>query len=579
MKRELLTICFTVLFWGFSKPQTNIISTNQTAKQVLLGNYNPLNYMASTIINHPDSISRGINARVSPDSLHAYLDVLRTFQNRNSGSDTISLVKGIGAARKWVFKKFQQFSTQNQNRLLTSYLQFDLTICGINQHKNVYAVLPGTDTSDKSLVIIEAHLDSRCAGLCDTLCVAEGMEDNGSGTALVLELARVMSRYSYKNSIVFLVTTAEEQGLLGAQAFSDYATQEGIKIKAVLNNDVIGGIFCGHTASPPGCPGFGNIDSTHVRMYSAGGFSSFHKGLARFIKLEYKELIRPVAAVDMTIHVMTPEDRTGRSGDHIPFRAANYTAMRFTSANENGDANVANPGYSDRQHTSADILGLDTNADTFLDSFFVNFNYLARNAVINGNAAGMAAIGPKTPDFIMTSPNGQGLVVSITQQTQYLNYRVGLRTTTYDWDTVFTCTGATVFTLNMPANNYIASVASVDSNGVESLFSKELMLAIATGLDPRTQFSQPIELLQNSPNPSDEATNISVLMNKDINYKEAYISITDLLGKEVERLPIQLKEGVSEVQYTHGFHKSGTFIYSLIIDGKSIQSKKMVFVN
>jgi hypothetical protein len=580
MKKFYLLFIFFVLLVSNGLGQTNILSTDNAAEQIMLGNYNPATYMAFSTINHPDSISKGINTRVKPDSLHAYLDVLRTFKNRNTGTDTISMTDGIGAARKWIFKKFQQFSTQNQNRLIPSYLQFDLAICGINQHKNIFAVLPGTDTSDKSVVLVEAHLDSRCAGLCDTACLAEGMEDNGSGTALVLELARVMSKYSYKNSIVFMLTIAEEQGLLGAKAFSDYAVQKGIKIKAVLNNDVIGGIFCGHTSSPPVCPGFGNIDSTHVRMFSAGGFSSFHKGLARFIKLEYKELIKPIAAVEMTLHVMTPEDRTNRGGDHIPFRQANFTAMRFTSANENGNADVTNPGYSDRQHTSNDILGLDTNTDMVLDSFFVNFRYLARNAVINGNAAGMAAIGPRTPDFTMLSPNGQDIIITITQETQYLNYRVGLRTTTYDWDTVVTCVGATAFTLsNMPGNNYIASVASVDGNGVESLFSKELMVSTVTGLQHIVTPENPFNLLQNRPNPSDEATTIVVVADKSINHKEGYISIADLLGKEIKRIPVILKEGINEVEYSHGYHMSGTYIYTLIIDGKPRQSKKMVFIN
>ena len=575
----ILLLFYTQSALTYVGAQTNIVSTNLTAEQVLLGNYNPATYLATNIIMHPDSISRGINKRVSPDSLHAYLTALKSFENRNTGSDTISTIRGIGAARKWAFKKFHQFSVQNQNRLIPSYLQFDLAICGINQHKDIFAVLPGTDTSDKSVVIIEGHLDSRCAGLCDTSCLAEGMEDNGSGSALVLELARVMSKYSYKNSIVFLLTISEEQGLYGAEAFANYALQKGITLKAVLNNDVIGGVICGNTSSPPSCPGAGNIDSTHVRLFSYGGFNSFHKGLARFIKLEYKELIKPIAEVTMTLNVMTPEDRTGRGGDHIPFRMKNFTTMRFTSANENGDANVTAPNYTDRQHTSADILGVDTNSDSVLDSFFVDFNYLARNAVINGNAAGMAAIGPKTPDFTMTSPAGVNIIITITNQTQYLNYRVGLRTLTYDWDSVYTFVGDVIDTIKVPAGNYIASVASVDNKGVESLFSKELMLNVTTGLQEQNLNKKSFELLQNKPNPSDEATTISVHVYKLMNYKDAYICIKDLWGKEIKKMPITLKEGVNEVEYNHGYHVSGTFIYTLVIDGKSLQSKKMIFAN
>src|SRR5690606_24046638 len=240
---------------------------------------------------------------VSTDSLFSYLLALQSFQTRNTGSDTVSATKGIGAARRWIYSKFEEFSNQSGNRLIPSYLQFDQAICDQPQHRNIFAVLPGADTSDKSVIIIEGHMDSRCAGLCDTACLAEGMEDNGSGTALVMELARVMSRYTFNQTIVFLLTVAEEQSLAGATAFANYVKGKGIKVKAVLNNDVVGGIVCGQTASPPSCAGLNAIDSTHVRLFSYGGFNSPHKGLVRFTKLEYNEQLRPHVAVPMDIIV------------------------------------------------------------------------------------------------------------------------------------------------------------------------------------------------------------------------------------------------------------------------------------
>lgn len=578
MKTVLCLLLCICCFTDFSNAQTNILSTNTAAEQIMLGNYDPATYQATTVLNHPDTISKGILARVSPDSLHAYLNMLRTFQNRNSGSDTVSNTKGIGAARRWIHSKFQQFSTQNENRLIPSYLQFDQNVCDMMQHRNIIAVLPGMDTSDKSIVLIEAHMDSRCAGLCDTACLAEGMEDNGSGTALVMELARVMSKYSYNHTIVFMTNMGEEQNLIGAKAFVNYALNKGISIKAVLNNDVIGGILCGKTASQPGCSGENSVDSTHVRFFSQGGFNSFHKQLSRYIKLQYKELILPYAAVPMGIHIMTPEDRTGRGGDHQPFRQNGFVAMRITSANEHGNADVSSSGYTDRQHTSSDILGVDTNSDTILDSFFVDFNYLARNTVINGNAIGMAAISPRTPDFTLTNNGYNTLTVQITQETQYLNYRVGVRTTTNDWDSVYTFTGSTNYTIQTPiGGTYIVSVASVDSKNVESLFSKELMATL--GVNNTTKQQQSVQLMQNRPNPADEATMISVLVNNKMNYRDAFISIRDIAGKEIKRMPITLNEGINEVQYEHGYHVSGTYIYTLIIDGKPIDSKRMVFAN
>lgn len=573
-------IAMAVLSIPFSSgAQVINICTNPAAQNVLLGTYNPAAYVASTVLNNPDTISHGINAWVSPDSLHAYLDLLRTFGTRNSGSDTVSGQRGIGAARRWVYTKFQQFSARNENRLLTSYMQFDTSICSIPQHRNIFAVLPGSDTSDKSVIIIEGHIDSRCAGLCDTVCAAQGIEDNGSGTALVIELARVMSRYTFNHTIVFLVTIGEEQGLLGAQAFATFAHNHGIQIKAVINNDISGGIICGHTSSPPSCPGYENIDSTHVRLFSFGGFNSFNKGLARYTKLEYKEMILPYAAVPMGINIMTGEDRSGRGGDHIPFRNQGYTAIRMTAENEAGDANSSAAGYLDRQHASSDSIGVDINSDGIIDTYWVDFNYLVRNTVINGNAAGMIGISPKTPDFTVATPPGL-LAVTITQHPEYLNYRIGLRSTTYDWDSVYSFSGVTNWGFEIAPGNYIVSVASVDANGVESLFSRELNATVtATNGVPMMTLPEKIELLQNKPNPADEATMITVKVTQPIAYNEACIIIRDLNGKEVYRKPITLDNGMNEVMFEHGFNMSGTFIYSLAVDGKVLQSKRMVFAN
>ncbi len=563
-----------------AKAQGSSTSTDTLAAKVMLGNYDPVAYLPTTIISSHDSISMGVNARVSSDSLHATLNMLKSFINRNSASDTISATKGIGAARRWVYSKFQQISAANDNRLIPSYLQFNRSMCGVVQHRNIFAVLPGSDTTDKSIIIIEGHIDSRDSDLCDTALNAPGIEDNGSGTALVIEAARVMSKYCYKHTIVFLVTIGEEQGLYGAYAFANYAHTAGIKVKAVFNNDVVGGIICGHTSSPPGCPGYQDIDSTHVRLFSYGGFNSFHKGLSRYIKLEYKERILPIASVPMGINIMTPEDRTGRGGDHIPFRGWNYPSMRFTAQNEAGDADVTSATYVDRQHTSGDSLGVDLNGDGLIDSFFVDFNYLARNTVINANAAGMIGISPSTPDFTLTSYSGTSLVINITLHPEYLNYKVGVRTTTNDWDSVYQFTGALIDTIIVPvAGSYIVSVSSVDSNGVESLFSEEKMIGVTTATGNIAESLRPVQLLQNKPNPADEATMIAVQVNEKISYKEAYISIRDLNGREVARTPITLNNGVNEVMYRHGYNAAGTFIYTLIVDGKVIESKKMMFTN
>jgi hypothetical protein len=573
----LLGICLPI---GVLLAQTNIHFTNPVIYDVLKGNYDPQTYMPAFPVDDPYFISERLVTQIRPDSLKATLLALQAFHNRNTGSDTLSDSTGIGAARKWVLKQFERFSLQQSSRLLTGYLEFDQDVCDMGRHKNVVAVLPGRDTSDPSSIIIEAHLDSRCKDNCDIDCQAHGMEDNGSGVALVIELARLMSLYVYDHTIVFMTVTGEEQGLVGSGAFAVYAKADSIPIKAVLNNDIVGGIICGMTSSPPSCPGFNNIDSTQVRLFSFGGFNSPHKQLSRFIKLEYKEMIKPFSDIPMTVSIMSPEDRTGRGSDHIPFRENGFTAMRFCSANEHGDGDVDNPDYHDRQHTSDDILGVDTDGDQVIDSFFVDFDYLARNATINGGGAIMAALGPNTPTIEKVSQDGDWLYIDLNDAYDYNNYVIAIRTYTNDFDTLYYTTHAKVnaFPLADHDLNIFVSAASIDDRGIESLFSGESLVKLTTATSELVPHPN-VELYQNKPNPADESTIISFWVQDPASIQSAKIAVTTMDGKPVKQLPVIVHEGMNEVLFDHGYNMTGTFLYSLFINGQLVETKKMVFAN
>jgi len=580
-KSFIFLLCF--LCANILLAQTNLKISNSTAEQILLGNYDPADYAATNVINHPAAIINGIHDEISSDSLKAYIIRLSEFKTRNSGSDTLSTTEGIGAARNWIETKFKEFGVANENRLQSGFFQFDQDICGVTRHKNVITVLPGLDATNHEIIIIEGHMDSRCEVNCDPDCEAQGVEDNASGTVLVMELARVMSQFSYNQTIVFMATTGEEQGLVGANAFAEWCQQNGVFVKAVYNNDVVGGIICGETASEPSCPGLNDIDSTQLRLFSFGGWNSPHKGLARFIKLEYQEELIPIVSIPMMITIMSQEDRIGRGGDHIPFREKGYAAMRFCAANEHGDAGVSDPDYHDRQHTTDDILGVDTDGDNIVDSFFVDFNYLARNATVNGVAAAMSAIGPETPpEFIYEEGGDNEIYVEITDPNDYLHYRIGFRSGTNDFDTVFTLIGTKSgnFQHNGIGSFLPVSIASVDSNGIESLFSHEqLPDALGIGDPTLEERMKSIELVQNRPNPFDDATIIGFMVNESMNFQQAFIIIYDLDGKEIERMKTEVKRGMNEVMYRHGYGQVGTFIYSLVVDGIVIDSKKMIFAN
>lgn len=580
MKRMFTLLVSVLLYPLLAFAQSNIQPTNPLVAQILPGNYDPADYAASIVITDPAAVTLGIDAEVSPDSLKSYIIRLSQFGTRNTGADTLSSTTGMGAARRWVHQKFEEFSAQNEDRLLVSYLQFDQDICGMGQHRNIMAVLPGSNPARNGVILIEGHIDSRCDGLCDVDCPAEGVEDNASGTALVMELARVMAKYTFENTIVFMATIGEEQGLLGAEAFAQYVKNNKIPLRAVLNNDVIGGVICGQTSSPPSCPGLNVIDSTSVRLFSSGNYNSPHKQLARFIKLQYKENILPTAKVPMNIRIMAPEDRTGRGGDHIPFREKGYPAMRFTAANEHGDASNG-PGYTDRQHTSDDILGVDTDSDGEVDSFFVQFNYLARNAVINGVAAAIAARNVPAPlNFSAIRSNAGIIIVDIVDTANTGAYRIALHTVGHDWDTVYTLTGATKGTFPAPTTGGLyVSVATMDTTGAESLFSGEKLIFITGTEEPAEETQRAVQLLPNRPNPFDEATWISFWVNKMPEYRQASILISDMQGKVIEQIPVKLQAGHNEILYTHGYGVRGTFAYALQIDGRTVDARQMIFAN
>ena len=593
MKSSLLLIL--AMTGSFAHAQTGMTLTNSEVTSILKGSYNPAKYAAATAFNDPDTISSELVSRISTDSLKTLLVALRKFQNRNTGSDTVSTTRGIGAARRWAYNKFLQYSTSNAGRLKVSYFQFTQTICSKTRHRNVVAVLPGSQVSDRSVILIEAHIDSRCENVCDISCNAFGADDDASGTALVMELARVLSRYTFKNTLVFSLNIGEEQGLNGSTAFASWCSSNGVKIKAVNNNDVSGGIFCGHTSSAPSCPAFGNIDSIGLRIFSSGGFNSLHKQWARYIKLEYQEQLGSLVNVFTDIRIMTPEDRTGRGGDHQPFRANGYTAVRLTEANEDGNANSTAAGYVDRQHSIRDSLGRDISGDGIEDTMYVNLNYLARNALVNANSVAMAALSPDTARLIASVINGNRVKVSLSSSTAQPSYRVAVRSATNDWDTIYTITGTTVDTISVPYGsntNFFISAASVDANNVESLFSTEYSLTTRTvsgsasdrdivttaaaELAPPRSYKG-VQLVQNRPNPSDEATTITVVSDTDVFTDRAFIRITTLDGRVLRNIKLPLKKGVNEVLYNHGYGVKGTYICSLVIDGLPVQSRKMIF--
>ncbi len=592
MKYIIMLGAFLCWNTAISQAITNTVCTDPIAEQVMKGQYDPSEFAATNILNDHEVILCALRTAISADSLRAHLEKLVSFHNRNTFSDTVSQTIGIGAARRWAFAKFQEFSAANENRLIPAYLQFDYSDpdCGdLIGTKNVLAVLPGSDPSNPSIVLIEAHMDSRCADNCDPNCIAEGADDNGSGSALVIELARVLSRYTFDHTLVFMLTTGEEHGLVGATAMARWCTEQSIAIKGVQNNDIVGGIWCGTTSSDPGCEVEGIADSTQVRIFSVGSATKTHRGFARTIKIYYEEKLRSQVPVPMDISIMNQEDRDNRGGDHIPFREEGFRSVRFTSANEHGDANVSDSTYHDRQHTSADILGVDTDSDQAVDSFYVDFNYLQRNTVINGMTTVLMALGPEPPSFVVNDEPA-GLRLDIAPTPDLMEWRVGVRhgSGSTQFEAMYR-TNSTSFTI--PGLNggtpYWVSVAGIDSARIMSPFSTEIVrtndadtplgniddlpygLACSPiGITEISQSQGPFVSITCNPNPFSEETTIQIELTDPRINLQAFILVRDLYGREVARLPINAHSGANSIRYTHG---SAAGIYSVTMIADNVQ--------
>jgi len=583
--KKITTLIFScICVVSFLYSQGNMQLTNSEAEAVVFGNYDPQDYMASTIINHPDSVLYGIINDISKEQLQTYLEEMDAFYNRNTGSDTTSETTGIGATRKWIYNHLQSISAENENRLLVSYLTFQKEICGQSFHKNVLGVLPGNDTSNKEILVVQGHYDTRCEGVCDTSCYSPGMEDNGSGTVLVMELARIMSRYTFDQTIVFALLTGEDQGLFGAKALANYLWMNDLDVQACFNNDVIGGTMCGYTSSPPSCPGPDHIDSTHVRIFSYSiqddsSKNSTHKQLARYVKMHQIERINPLISTPMDINLILWEDRVGRSGDHIPFRQRGYPAIRFCSQNEHGNGTGTLP---DRQHTTTDILGVDTDTppDGIIDSFFVDMGYLSRNAITNGVNLGWLANAPPKPQPIF-NPIPLGIEVEMPgPDSVYQHYRLGIRSQgsgTLYFDTLLTFENTNNFSVSGLEENkeYYFSVCNVE-NGVEGLFSDEYT-ALIVGIDDETALEQGIYLQSINPNPAMDGCDFILFSEAKNDVNTATLIISDLNGRVIHKMESGINPGKTTISFENNKGLYGMYLCSLLVNKQVIQVRRVVF--
>lgn len=277
---------------------------------------------------------------ISEARLRADVEKLVSFGTRHTLSSQTDPERGIGAARKWAEGEFRKTGKACGNCLEIVLPETVVTgdrVPTPTRLVNVVAIQRGTERPNE-VVIVQGHIDSRVSNILDATSDAPGANDNASGTALVLEAARVLSRENFPTTVVYAALSGEEQGLLGGKLLADYATAQGWTVKAVLNNDIVGG----STGSD------GYRDNANVRVLSealrADSTDALRAQMRRFggendsPSRNISRWVAKLAEVDtekgLAVRQIWRADRMGRGGDQLPFSDKGYPAVRFTVAVE-----------------------------------------------------------------------------------------------------------------------------------------------------------------------------------------------------------------------------------------------------
>ena len=404
---------------------------------------------------------------VSTERLRELVGTLASFGTRNTLSGTTSATRGIGAARQWIFDELRRASPKLQVSFDTYRVAKEGRITRDVELRNVLAVLPGRSTRR---IYLTAHYDTvniggagqigantRVAGQTppadpqlradqDYDVDAPGANDNGSGTALTIELARVLatSGIEFDATIVFALWAGEEQGLVGSRAHAQRLDFDQTVVEANINNDIVGNSLGGN----------GVVDSESVRLYSEGPEDSASRSLARYINR-----VASLYVPSHRIRLMARPDRFSRGSDHSSFNDHGHPAVAFRESNENFA----------KQHSALDTVD------------GVDIDYLSKNARVNVVSIAALALAPPAP--VVTNDRGQATIGR--QPSGYdanLQWKASPGATAYriywrdawenDWTHARLVGNQTQFVLpGVSIDDHVFGVAAVGADGHESLVS------------------------------------------------------------------------------------------------------------
>jgi acetylornithine deacetylase/succinyl-diaminopimelate desuccinylase-like protein len=422
---------------------------------------------------HTDAHIAEMIREVSADRIRQTIEKLVSFNNRSTISaqddDSIKAGKGIGAAREWIKAEFERYSKECGGCLEVKTDTFTEQpadrIPKPTEITNVYAVLRGSDPQQADrIVLVTGHYDSRNSDTFNVTDPAPGANDDGSGTAVSLECARILShaaaKIKFPATIIFLTVAGEEQGLNGSKHFAQMAKQQGWKLEAALNNDIVGGnIGPGQDSSivrvfSEGLPAVAT-ETEIKRIRSLGGENdSPSRELARYVAdvgRSYDAGVKPLLVFRL--------DRFLRGGDHSSFNQQGFTAVRFTEFREDFNHQHQTP-RAENGIEYGDLLK------------YVDFEYVAHVARLN--AATLASLGsaPAAPANVKMATKNLDNDTTLTWEPPFgaSSYEVVWRSTNAaDWEYVQPVSNGTRATLKVSKDNVIFAVRAVDAAGHRSL--------------------------------------------------------------------------------------------------------------
>jgi peptidase M28-like protein len=419
-----------------------------------------------------DPALRALIKQIDPDRIEATIQRLVQFGTRHTLSSQTDPVRGIGAATAWVAQQMEAIAATSNGNMTVQQQTFIQPVSSRipvpTPITNVIATLHGT-ASPERFYVVTGHLDSRVTDVMNFTSDAPGADDDGSGVACVLELARVFATHKFPGTIVFATVAGEEQGTYGSIFMAQQMKAAGNDVQGMFSNDIIGASQGWDGTKPDpftvrmfleGVPT--NVTANQISLLqSVGGENDgLSRQLGRFVKS-----VAPKDLTGMDVRLIWRRDRYLRGSDHLSFEALGYPAARFTEPREN-----FNHEHQDVQVVDGVQLG-----DL---AEFVDFDYVARVTSVNAAALWGLASSPSTPKNlrIHTAPPGTFSGTNLTTmdwsanpETDLTGYEVVMRETTEsDWTQSIPVGNVTSVTLDISKDNVQFGIRAVDQNGIRS---------------------------------------------------------------------------------------------------------------